>query len=125
MDQLRRRNTLFRVALLAAVSVTFFFAFSQTEHPVVEHLNDKLKHIVAFVVLSFLTDFAFPRSPFAHRKIAALLMLGVFIEVVQYFLPYREASFLDVLADAVGIAGYFLAQPLLQRFPWLQYRWQS
>jgi VanZ family protein len=125
MDRIRYRNTLFRVALVAAVSVTFYVAFSQTEPSVIENLNDKLKHIGAFVVLSFLTDFAFPRSPFELRKMAALLLLGVFIEVVQYFLPYREASGLDVLADVAGIAGYVLARPLLQRFPWLQYRWQS
>lgn len=32
-----------------------------------------------------------------------MLVVGLFIEVVQYTLPYREASIFDLLAAAAGI----------------------
>ncbi|BDY12625.1 hypothetical protein HCR_09370 [Hydrogenimonas cancrithermarum] len=39
-----------------------------------------------------------------YTRIAGwMLMVGIFIEAVQYFLPYREASVFDVFADIVGI----------------------
>jgi len=33
-----------------------------------------------------------------------MLFYAVFIEVSQYFTPNRSAEFLDVVADAIGIA---------------------
>jgi VanZ family protein len=33
----------------------------------------------------------------------ALLLFGIFIEFVQSFTPYREASLGDVIADLIGI----------------------
>ena len=56
-------------------------------------------------------------------KILWLLGYGVMIEVVQYFLPNREASTLDVVADSVGIALYMLSIPLLKRLPGFRQRW--
>ena len=50
----------------------------------------------------------------------ALAGYGLFIEVVQHFLPYREASFVDLLADGAGIAAYALCIPLLARIPVLR-----
>jgi hypothetical protein len=40
---------------------------------------------------------------------------------VQYFLPYRESSVFDLLADAVGESLYIASIPLLRRMPIL---WQ-
>ena len=37
------------------------------------------------------------------KKVLILLSFGTQIECVQYFLPNREFSLLDVVADGVGI----------------------
>ena len=37
-------------------------------------------------------------------KIALLLLVGLQIEVTQYFIPGRFFSTLDIVADSVGIA---------------------
>ena len=79
--------------------------------------NDKLNHLLAFGVLAALADHSFP-SPGPGQgwgKWASLLGYGLFIEVVQSFLPYREASGWDLLADGAGIGLYVVAVRLVAR----------
>ena len=38
-----------------------------------------------------------------RQRWVSLLAFGLFIEVVQYFLPYRQFSLLDLAADGIGI----------------------
>ena len=70
--------------------------------------NDKLNHLLAFGVLAALVDRSFPSQEPGQGwgKWASLLGYGLFIEVVQSFLPYREASGWDLLADGAGIGLY-------------------
>ena len=53
-------------------------------------------------------------------KILALLAFGLAIEVVQHFLPHRDASLLDIAADVAGIALYAAARPLFLTIPLLR-----
>lgn len=46
-----------------------------------------------------------------------LVIFGVLIEVLQYFTDYRTFSFVDMVADTVGILAYYLVFALLIRFP--------
>ena len=48
-------------------------------------------------------SFAYPKLD-VFKKVTLLLAFGLQIEIVQYFLPNREFSLLDVVADGVGIA---------------------
>ncbi len=66
---------------------------------------DKANHILAFFVLAGLADLAYPGSSPARgwEKWVSLLAFGLFIEAVQYFLPYRQFSLLDLAADGIGI----------------------
>ncbi len=66
-----------------------------------ESWNDKLKHILAFTLLAFgLTHYWRIRWYFT---LVILLMYGIGIEVVQYFIPNRTTSMWDILADILGI----------------------
>lgn len=123
MSQLRIKS--FRSALVLAVGVTLYFAFTPVDDSIGDQLDDKLNHFLAFAVLAFLADFSFPQQRFAISKVLPLLAFGVVIEGVQYFLPSREASLYDVLADGVGIAAYAFVRPWLQRIPWLRFQWQT
>jgi len=109
--------TAFRLLLLAAVAIISFLAFTPLQVPVTEDLNDKVSHVLAFLALALLLDVSFPTKPFGIAKVAVLLGYGLFIEVVQYFLPYRTFSFLDWMADGVGLAAYLLVLPALRRLP--------
>ena len=70
----------------------------------IEHW-DKLLHVLAFATLALTAALACSPGRNSNWGIAALLLLhGALIEVVQAYVPGREASWLDLMADAVGIA---------------------
>jgi VanZ family protein len=88
-------------------------------------VNDKIGHILAFVILAFLLDFSFPASNFNLSKILPLLAYGMLIEITQYFLPHRMFSLLDMLADGGGLVIYALLIPILRHVPILKLRWSE
>lgn len=115
----------FRLALAAALVVITYLATTQLDYPAIGNINDKVSHILAFYVLALLGDFSFPEHKFDPGKILLLLAYGLFIEIIQYFLPYRTFSLLDLLADAIGLVLYSLSIPVLRGTPLLRRRWDS
>ena len=83
-------------------------------------LPDKFNHVAAFAVLALLADYSFPTAGFGAAKVLALAGYGLSIEVVQHFLPYREASFSTSLPTWRGSRAYALCIPLLARIPVLR-----
>lgn len=63
---------------------------------------DKAQHAMGFWVLTLLGLWSFPRNPL--RLVIALLIYGGLIEVVQALSGWRTGDWLDLLADAIGIA---------------------
>ena len=112
----------FRVALALALTVTMYLATTQQEFPVIDEINDKVTHVLAFYVLALLADYSSPKVKFNLGKGLTILGYGLLIEVIQYFLPYREFSLLDLAADGVGIATYVVSQPVLSRIYILKQR---
>ncbi len=123
MSYSRSDVLLFRAALVTAMSVIMYLATTKLNIPVVDKLNDKVTHIMAFYALAMLEDFSFPRVEFGLTKVLTLMAYGVFIEFVQYFIPYRTASVYDLMADAVGILVYVASTPALKQIPYLRRRW--
>ena len=109
-----------RVFLVLAVAAILWLATTDVSYPVVDSVPDKFNHGIAFAVLALLADQSFPASRLGLAKVLALVAFGIGIEVLQYFLPHREASFFDVLADVAGIAAYALCLPLLDKIPVLR-----
>jgi VanZ family protein len=106
MNLSKRSVIVFRVTFTASVVAITWLATIKPDYEVVEEINDKVSHILAFVALSFLLDFSFPGRRFNLREVMVLLGFGLLIECVQYFIPYRTCSILDLGADAIGIALY-------------------
>jgi len=73
--------------------------------PEIVSISDKLNHTIAFFVLALLLDLSFD---FKNKVYAISILMGyaLAIEVIQYFLPTREFSLLDIFADAVGVVMY-------------------
>ncbi|MDD2267132.1 VanZ family protein [Sulfuricurvum sp.] len=90
---------IFFTALILISTLAFLPDYSGL--PPVVSLSDKLNHAAAFTVLILLYKFAFPHS--TQRIVVSLLLYAVFIEVVQAFLPTREASLEDIFADSTGL----------------------
>jgi VanZ family protein len=116
---------LFRFGFAATLVVVSYLAVTPMEHTVSQLVSDKLNHMAAFLVLAALLDFSFPRVEFTIAKAGALLGYGLLIEIVQYFLPFRQFSLLDLAVDALGLAAYALLRPLCRRLPILRGRWQG
>ncbi len=76
---------------------------------------DKLNHLFAFIVLYLLFSFAF-RDLSIYTKALLLFVFGLQIEIVQSFLPPREFSSLDVVADMAGIFVGMVLYPSIARW---------
>lgn len=75
---------------------------------------DKTDHLLAFGAMAVLACLAWPRLPWV-RVLAALVAYGMLIEALQALVPGREASALDVLADALGACTGIAAGSLWRR----------
>ncbi|MBN8473875.1 VanZ family protein [Sulfuritalea sp.] len=124
-DRFLRYVPAFRIAFAVTLVVVSYLAVTPAEHKLSHLVSDKLNHMAAFLVLAALLDFSFPREEFTLAKAGALLGYGLLIEIVQYFLPFRHFSMLDLAVDALGLAAYALLRPLCHRLPILRERWQG
>jgi VanZ family protein len=115
----------FRLLLSLALALITWVATAELPGPVMFGLNDKLNHLAAFFTLALLSDFAFRGNGFGPTKFLLLLGYGLLLESIQHFLPYRDFSFLDLAADALGIGLYAASVPLLRRQPPFAGRWQG
>lgn len=114
---------LYRWALVVVVLVISYLAVTPLAYPDAVAGPDKLLHAIAFLVVMLLVDFSWPDASVVTVKIASVFAYGVLIEIVQHFLPYRDFSIADMLADAMGIGLYFFMVPLLRKLPLLRLRW--
>lgn len=77
---------------------------------------DKALHIIEYSIFGFLAVRAFRYSPtrvfYKNFKVLAILLTllyGISDEVHQLFVPSRESSIFDIIADAIGgILGVFI-----------------
>lgn len=104
----------FRVGLYVCAAAVAALAFTPLNEPALAS-NDKLNHILAFAVLAWLADGAYPGETRAGTRLGLLLAFGFLIEVVQHCLPYRYFSWLDLAADALGVLGYMATAHVLAR----------
>lgn len=98
----RRR---WQMLLFVLVGGVFYLAVAP-EPPKTADLGwDKFNHMAAFAALTFAGCLGFPGLRTAvWGVLPGMLALGGLIEAVQYFVPGRSCEWLDLGADAVGIA---------------------
>ena len=94
----------YRAVLLAALATITWLAL--TPGMDTPGHSDKLNHIAAFLVLAWLADQAFPGIRPRAMPFILLLAYGAGLELVQHTLPYRVASWFDLLTNAVGLGLY-------------------
>jgi VanZ family protein len=95
-------SKIFAFILFFTLIAIEFLATTPLEFKPIENSWDKANHAFAFAVLYIILSLSFQRFKIKTR-IFLLLLFGVQIEVVQSFIPYRDASLLDIFADSVGI----------------------
>ncbi len=93
-------RTLFYIALTAITILAFLPNYEAL--PPLLSFSDLLNHSVAFTVLFIL--FRLSNPMLLTRDIAVILLAyAILIEIVQYFLPTRYASWSDIAADVTGL----------------------
>ena len=78
---------------------------------------DKANHFIAFFTLSLLLNRASSTLSKRIRNMLSLILFGLLIEVLQYFISYRSASLRDVMADGIGIMVF---QVMLSLYRWIK-----
>lgn len=95
------RLNLFRFVFIVTLLAVLVLALLPDREVDVGFTYDKLNHVAAFLVLGVLFCLAWPEIKWC-MALGVLLLVGVSIEVAQHFVG-RDASFWDVVADAVGL----------------------
>ena len=107
--------TLWRISFWFCIGLTAYLSLMPQEFlPSGINIWDKLSHSIAFAALALSAALGWPEKDFVRSVLLPLLLFGVFIEVIQYFIPGREFSLLDMLADAVGIIIAWIGVSVLQ-----------
>jgi VanZ family protein len=108
----------FRLLLFLVLAMVTWQALSPQPAEATRLINDKLGHCLVFLILAIISDHAYATTHFNLRKASLLLAYGIAIECLQYYVPGREFSFLDMLADAAGLLLYFIVvNTLISRTP--------
>lgn len=111
---------MYKLLRLSWVLLVFFTFWQATTIKPVElstDVNDKVLHIMAFFVLSAWGCFAWLHRHQQKGVMISLLVLGALIEVVQNFVPGRDASLYDFAGDVLGMfLGYMLIVWIIPKF---------
>jgi VanZ family protein len=90
------------IIIILWLSVTILALIPGSEKlPEILTLSDKLNHLVAFSVLFIMTTLS--KVMPQNQLFIVLFIYAWFIEIVQYFMPTRWFSALDVVADVLGV----------------------
>lgn len=101
IHRLIQQPRLWQAMLLPLLILILFLATTSQPDSIPSSANDKVNHIAAFAALGVLVHWSYPRAGWITSFIL-LIGYGFAIEVIQAFIPTREFSLLDLLADAVG-----------------------
>ncbi len=59
-------------------------------------------HAVGFMGVALLYAWAYQKAKW-WKNIIYGLTFGIFIEIIQYFIPYRSFELFDIIADGIGL----------------------
>ena len=102
---------IYRAGLYTCVIAVAVLAFAPLDAPPLPS-HDKINHLLAFAVLAWLAEGAYPGKQRAWARLGWLLAYGLLIEVIQHHLPYRQFSWVDFAADVLGVSSYVAAANL-------------
>jgi len=102
-------RTLYRVAFFLWLVIIGVLSVIPSPDRVVS-VSDKLAHFIAYFITASLCYCAFKKEKLSFIIFSgiAVFFYGIAIEVVQYFLPYRDCSIGDIIANASGIGSFII-----------------
>jgi len=98
---------IFKVGFFFCILLVTYLSTTVREIEIVTNNWDKSNHFFAFFILYYFLYFGYKKK-FAINMII-LLSFAIQVEIVQYFIPGRTFSILDIIADVIGIIfGYLI-----------------
>ena len=86
----------------------------------IENSLDKANYFIAFALLFVTIHGGFRLKIF--QEFCILLLYGIEIEIVQFFIPNREFSILDIFADVIGLFAGIFCVKILQKYTFLGFK---
>ncbi|HEX5711272.1 MAG TPA: VanZ family protein [Sulfuricurvum sp.] len=96
------KATFFKFSFFITFCVIEYLALTPQHIEVIEGLWDKQNHFIAFFVLYILLSLSTTQLS-TLKKFGLLFLVGFQIEAMQYFIPGRFFSLMDIVADSIGI----------------------
>jgi VanZ family protein len=107
----KRHDQLALISLLAVSSgITYLSLKSVSQHSTI-HVNDKVGHFIAYAIFSLNALIVWRRKQTKFKISLGLTLIGygLLMEILQGFVPGREVSVFDLLANSTGVGiGYLL-----------------
>jgi len=107
-------NTYAKISFLVTLIAIEYLATTTLEIKPLQHTWDKANHFIAFFTLYILLSSSHPTLS-SYAKFSLLLLFGLHIEIVQYFIPNRDFSLFDVFADSIGIMIGYITYTLIKK----------
>ncbi|MCH3884051.1 VanZ family protein [Tenacibaculum aquimarinum] len=102
------KDNIFFIAIAITIAIAVLSLIKLGNQPVVAISNiDKIEHLIAYLVLTLSWLFAvratLSKNKIKYSVVIGCILYGIIIEVLQGTITdYREASYLDMLANTLG-----------------------
>lgn len=106
---------LFQLMFLVLIFLSLILSLTPIATTVPTLWNDKLIHFMSYFLLMMMFDFSCWSGERLLVKALLVVVYSYLIEYGQSFVPGREMSFDDVLANGAGVLLFLLLVPLLKR----------
>lgn len=88
---------------LGVVAILFLSTLPADSLPTVGDISDKVEHLLAYALVGLFGMFAASSNKRRLLLALAMIIMGLGLEGVQYFLPTRSFELLDGLANTLGV----------------------
>ena len=116
--ELSKWSRIIRVLWGISISIVIYYSLMpQVDFPVEFWNADKLYHCAAYGWLAVLPMMGFTLRRFALPAALSMIILGILLEIGQYYIPGRTFSLLDITANSLGVGlGIYLGNDLRNRW---------
>lgn len=108
--------------IFSIVIVFYLSLIPQVETSIDFKYSDKAWHVLAYLWLSFLPYVGFENKRRALLGSLLMIALGMGLEFGQSFIPEREATISDIIANNIGVIIGILFGSTLRRFYHINFR---
>lgn len=106
---MKQKNKLFLVLFIILIIAITVLSLLPPKSGLELGKSDKLNHFLAYAILSLNFGFLSTKNRSYFIGIPFLIAYGLLIEFFQGFVPGRDPSFYDALANSVGVfLGFFI-----------------